>query len=249
MIYFCYSKPSSSVLAVMRALGGHKLPRFDGLDFWIKKQRTCVTDSVIVCWGTHIPEIEGVRVLNTSINPRDRYKDYVAMLRAGLNAISVRLPKEMEHLRAGNYVPADEDKCLLGETYSPNFWTPKYNFTSEFVVHSFNGRSIKSGVKVPKEGFEPSSEQEWKPNTNHYHPWIKSSIGGWTVDYDLVVPPAVKTLAHRAVKALGLTFGMVTIGESEEYLVIIKVNQAPRCEGSVTDAYVLAITRWIANVK
>lgn len=117
----------------------------------------------------------------------------------------------------------------------PAFYSRKENFLQEYRVHSFAGKSIRAGIKVQRPEF---NELPLRSN------WVRSWDGGWKISYNgEAVRQAHRDLAHRAVAALGLTFGAVDIGaDAEGQLKVIEVNQAPGIEGGTLENYASAIT-------
>ena len=112
----------------------------------------------------------------------------------------------------------------------PGYWVRKLTITEEFRIHSFNGRSIRAGHKVLRDGWTPETASSW----------VRSYDAGWKVDYTgFQSTQAQRRLAHRAVRALGLTFGAVDLGINVDGdLFVFEVNRAPGLEGGSFDAYV-----------
>ena len=124
---------------------------------------------------------------------------------------------------------------LIDPSDNPDFYVKKVNITREWRVHSFDGRSIRAAEKVEREDFEGTP-----------HPWIRSYDLGWRFSYrDGAVRQAHRDLAHRAVRALGLTFGAVDIGEVDGNLIVIEVNRAPGLDGTTPERYARAIQRYV----
>lgn len=125
---------------------------------------------------------------------------------------------------------------LLDPSTTPNYWSRKLNLVEEFRIHSFMGRSIRAGRKVPRTGMTP-------------HPWIRSYDGGWKISYDnFESTRPMRDLAHAAVAALDLQFGAVDIGRtSEGAFVVLEVNRAPGLENNTVGAYATAIRAWLAG--
>lgn len=119
----------------------------------------------------------------------------------------------------------------VGEYYSK-----KEALTQEFRIHVFRGKSIRAGVKTPREGATP-------------HDWIRSYDGGWKIDYtEFTSTKAQRKVAIDAVAALGLDFGAVDIGQKEDgSFIVLEVNRAPGTEGGTVTAYTRAIEAWIQN--
>lgn len=166
------------------------------------------------------------------------YQDGIEQLRTRLvefqTALRTAAPVETRSAPQGEWVGRENSHMggsdLLVPTTNPEYFSRKENFTQEFRVHSFNGRSLRAGVKVPRNGMTP-------------HPWIRSWDGGWRINYDGVTArQAQRDIAHAAVEALGLTFGAVDIGQrADNSLVVLEVNRAPGLEGGTISAYARAI--------
>lgn len=123
---------------------------------------------------------------------------------------------------------------LLNPPSRPDFYTLKVRLDREVRIHSFLGRSIRAGVKVPREGVTP-------------HPWIRSFDGGWRIQYDgFESTEEMRKLAAAACKALGLDFGAVDMGiKPDGGLIVLEVNRAPGLEGGSVEAYAKALARWV----
>lgn len=136
--------------------------------------------------------------------------------------------------RLRNHVGGND---LLNPPAVPDFYVQKENIVEEYRVHSFNGRSIRAGMKVPREGVTTP------------HAWIRSWDGGWKISYDGVsAKQKHRDLAHAAVNALGLTFGAVDIGvKADGSLLVLEVNRAPGLEGGTVDRYATAIQQFVAG--
>jgi hypothetical protein len=126
---------------------------------------------------------------------------------------------------------------LLNPPTNPDFWVRKEDLKHEYRVHSFLGSSIRAGKKKAVEGGPPGST----------HEWIRSLLAGWKISYDGVsIKQRHRDIAHQAIKALGLHFGAVDIGEKENGdLIVLEVNRAPGLDGGTITAYSQAIRRWI----
>lgn len=131
--------------------------------------------------------------------------------------------------RRDNHVGGSD---LLHPPNQPDYYVKKLQLTSEYRIHSFMGQSIRAGIKIPREHVQQ-------------HPWIRSWDGGWMISYDgESVRQVHRNLAHAAVRALGLDFGAVDIGQDiGGRLVVLEVNRAPGLDGGTIGAYVNAIRR------
>lgn len=122
---------------------------------------------------------------------------------------------------------------LISPPKKPDYWVKREEFVTEYRVHAFDGYSIRAGEKVKSS------------KTKTHHPWIKSWETGWDLSY-VGVTPKVRAIAIAAIKALGLTFGAVDIGETAKgELVVLEVNRAPALDGGEIPAYVRAFERWV----
>ena len=143
--------------------------------------------------------------------------------------------------RTFNHVGGND---LLRPTTHPDFYSRKESIVNEFRVHSFFGRSIRAGKKI-KRGPDSKTPFHGEP-----HAWIRSFDAGWQISYadDVGIKQKHRDIAHAAVKALGLSFGAVDIGElADGTLIVLEVNRAPGVEDGTTNAYGRAIRRWIGG--
>jgi hypothetical protein len=126
---------------------------------------------------------------------------------------------------------------LLAPPAAPDFWVRKENIVEEIRIHSFNGKSIRAGIKRQREGVA------------NPHVWIRSYDAGWSIVYDnYESKKAQRDLAHAAVAALGLTFGAVDLAKKADGTwVVLEVNRAPGLEGNTIRTYAEAIKAWIQN--
>lgn len=184
---------------------------------------------VVVCWGAHVPSPpSGVRFLNN--RPGMSKQSELRALQVG----GVRIPEF--HLsrppmgewlaRAANH---QGGKDLLAGRQTGDFYVEKLPFTKEFRVHVWKGKSIRLGMKVPRQGVAQ-------------HPWIRSYDGGWKLSYGAdaqqSVPKGVRDAAKKAVEVLGLDFGAVDVGVTaagKSY--VLEVNRRPGLEGQTTAVY------------
>jgi hypothetical protein len=128
---------------------------------------------------------------------------------------------------------------LLNPPETPDFWVRKEDLVEEVRVHSFMGRSIRAGRKVPREDM-PDPER---------HPWVRSMDAGWRMSYSgSGISQAQRDLAHAACRALNLDFGAVDIGmKADGTLIVLEVNRAPGISDGTADKYAQAIQTWMAN--
>lgn len=157
-------------------------------------------------------------------------------------ALVVKLKKQMEAPvavpgewlpRVGNHVGGGD---LLNPPAAPDYWVKKEQIVEEIRIHSFNGKSIRAGLKKPRAGVPQ-------------HAWVRSFDGGWSIIYDgFESKKAQRELAHSAVKALGLEFGAVDLGKlANGNWIVLEVNRAPGNENGTTASYAEAIKNWVAG--
>ena len=255
-LYVYCPRRSTGALELVKAMGAHRLRKFDGLNFWNKRTRVKLSpNDIVVCWGSAVPEIDEVRVLNASDKSVTKYDEIYTLAQAGVPTIAYSKGGRNKYSGDAVFLPRinfhQEGRDLIYPPERPDFYTIKENFVKEYRIHSFDGRSIRAGVKVPREGFKATTEANWKPNSGLLHPWIRSYDCGWKINYDGFQSTAkLRKVAHTAVAALGLTFGAVDIGELPDgTLKVLEVNRAPGIEGGSIQTYVRAITRWIEGRK
>lgn len=183
----------------------------------------------------------------TNINPnqarspvtRQGLEQFLVELQNQIGRLNIPAPLPVTPTPVGEWLPRMNSHVggddLLDPPDEPDFYSKKVALVKEFRVHSFDKKSIRAGIKEPREGF-----------TNP-HPWIRSWDGGWRIKYDGVSSKQKhREIAHAAVEALGLTFGAVDIGElADGSLIVLEVNRAPGLEGGTIDAYAEAIQRYL----
>lgn len=253
-LYVYCPRPSNGALELVRALGAQRLRRFDGMDFWDKRRRFKLSpgDS-LVCWGTCIPEIDGVKVLNSAQNHIDKMAELQKLAQAGIPTITLyaKADKDYGKILLPRKAHHSGGKDLLLTPDFPDYFVQKEDFSEEYRVHSFNGKSIRAGIKVHRDGFTlVGKEADWKPDSNLIHPWVRSFDGGWRVKYDdFQSNPKLRKIAALAVKAMGLTFGAVDIAQRrvDGIYKVLEVNRAPGIEGNSIGAYVRSINKWIGG--
>lgn len=134
---------------------------------------------------------------------------------------------------------------LLAPPATPDYFSRKLTFTQEYRVHSFDGRSIRAGRKVLRDGYSTTPGAGLLPASS----WIRSLDGGWRINYDGFESTRVmRELAASAVNALGLNFGAVDLGQlANGTFVVLEVNRAPGLEGGSVESYGAAVNRYITE--
>ena len=241
MTYVYCPHRSNGAFELVKALGAYRLRTFDGMDFWDKRKRYELRDGdIIVCWGASVPDIEGIRVLNSLDQPFTAFTEWERLSGFGIPVVGLGSGTPPKY----TLVPRLQRQLF---EINPKFYIQRETFVNEYRIHSFDKRSIRAGVKVPRDGFIPCPEKEWRADAGLFHPWVRSFEGGWRVSYDGFKSTSdLRKLAHKAVTALGLTFGAVDIGVQDDgRLKVLEVDKAPRIEGGTIASYTRAITRWI----
>lgn len=100
----------------------------------------------------------------------------------------------------------------------------------EYRIHAGQGRVFDMQMKRRKNGL---------PKAEGGAQFVRNTANGWVFcRQDIVVPEAVKEAGIKAVQALGLDFGAVDIGYSEDgSLAVYEVNTAPGLEGATGENY------------
>lgn len=194
------------------------------------------TDDVLETHATLINDLEHFLTMPVQRDTQ-LYQDIVAELGNNLTHFHQLLRRppqpavpDVEWLPRTNNHHGGND-LLSDDPITPAYWVKKENITEEYRVHSFLGKSIRAGIKIPREGIQA-------------HEWIRSHAAGWRVSYS-GVPQPVRDLAPRSVAALGLQFGAVDIARTADgRLLVLEVNRAPGVEGGTLEAYCAAITQW-----
>ena len=236
MIYVFRRSPSESAKALAAALGGRRVRTLSRLVRLLDRE-----PGKVVCWGEHFPG-----GLNGDAPLRSKFTDAVLLKDAKVPTIEAVLPypplpyplegewlcRWFNHVGGNDLLSAERAKKHDGHIIV-EYQVKKENLLKEYRVHYMNGRSIRAGVKVPREGVPA-------------HPWIRSFDGGWKVKYDgFHSTPVMRRRALKAIQALGLQFCAVDIGEEKDgKLIVLEVNRAPGLEGGTIKAYANAIKEW-----
>jgi hypothetical protein len=168
-------------------------------------------------------------------------EDVLRRLQATLRAPAPQAPLVVQGewlARRNNHVGGNDLLANL-QPNAAEYFSRKEEFVEEFRIHSFVGKSIRAGKKVPRDDGFPGTP----------HTWIRSWDGGWRIVYtDITGTRGLRDLAHAAVKALGLDFGAVDIGQKANgELVVLEVNRAPGLSDGTAAKYSEAILRYVAN--
>jgi hypothetical protein len=223
MIYIYRRQPSASACLLADLLGGRKVSQ-------LRRVRV-KTDAVVIAWGEAVklpcPVLNGEVLLNKLEEAQALKEGDVPTISVSRTAVDDWLGRSLFH---------HEGMDLLRPLKNPHYWVKKEGIVEEYRIHSFMGRSLRAGVKIPRDGVP-------------HHDWIRSGRGGWRIAYR---PHSVKQkhrdLAHKAVRTLGLDFGAVDIGRTKTgKLIVLEVNRAPGIEAGTVEAYASAIRGWAAE--
>ena len=207
-------------------------------------------DPLIAVWNTAADAAEAFIQLEPTRSQvaRDGISDLVRMLTVVYEATGVPAPMAPPPQPVGTWLARKFNHVGGNDLLNPNtiadYYSKKEDFINEYRVHSFFGRSIRSGKKIHR------TIRSETPFYGTPHAWVRSFNAGWQISYanDVGVKQKHRDIAHQAVKALGLSFGAVDIGEKADgTLVVLEVNRAPGVEGGTTEAYSRAIRRWVAG--
>jgi len=176
-------------------------------------------------------EHQGVPLREAVVEARDYFTRLIEALDAPAAPVSVWLGRKSNHVGGMD---------LLNPPDRPDYWVKQVKLVEEYRLHIFQGKSIRAGIKVPREGFSG-------PGQPPAHAWVRSYEGGWRIRYDdFKSSKKMRELAAGAVKALNLDFGAVDLGKREDgNLMVLEVNRAPGLEGGTVEAYVEAIQKWV----
>lgn len=260
---FCPFK-SQSALDLCKVLGATRLRNFDGLSFWGKRDRIDIVEGdTIVAWGTTLPALDGVRILNSVEDPRFmlmRYQDPPDLMSVGIRTPYRFETEEAARAHAKAYMPGQEwpligrkhkrhsGSDLLLSTQPPyDYLTFQYPLEKEYRIHIMDGKVLRTGERVLKDDSIVVPALDWKPGTNLAHPWVRTGMGGWRWQWETFgATPTVRANALAILKILNLSFGVVDIGmmsASHGYLMT-GLSLAPRLDETGLDIYAKAIAKW-----
>jgi hypothetical protein len=187
--------------------------------------------------------------INVTPSRQEPYRTALTAFREALERLQAGLDTSPDEWlpRAANHVGGTDLLAAAPLPFSPDYWAKKESITREFRIHSFKGRSIRAGMKIPRDGYQVC-EDGLLPDIGNVqaHAWVRSHGGGWRISYDGdSIRQKHRDLAHAAVAALGLDFGAVDIAErADDSVFVLEVNRAPGIEAGTIDAYARAIREW-----
>jgi hypothetical protein len=186
------------------------------------------------------PDSEGIDAAVERVGEALNYNIFNESLTRSLNLIIEEVGRERALLREewlprlNNHIAGND---LLSPPSNPDFYVKKERLVEEYRIHSFLGKSIRAGKKIPNPEGEPC------------HEWIRSFPAGWRMSYQGVESQrGMRSLAKSAVEALSLDFGAVDIGIKEDgSMIVLEVNRAPGLMMGTLDKYQEAIQRWMGG--
>jgi hypothetical protein len=129
-----------------------------------------------------------------------------------------------------------------GEVVAAPLYTKYKDKGSEYRIHSMNGEAFYANIKTKKKAANVP------PGAS---PFCRSGSHGWFFSHlDKLPQRAVCEAAENAVKALGLDFGGVDVGVSEDgTIAVYEVNTAPEMGPNTTAAYLKAFKKHYGAYK
>ena len=188
---------------------------------------------VMLGWGREFPtewaKAKGTIFLNTGkkldklqeLEKLDKEGVLVPPFALGPAGKGEWLPRRKNHQKGGDF---------KGSHFTPDYFTLKMDFTEEYRVHVFRGKSIRVGRQFPREDF---------PNP---HPWVKSYDLGWVYlwagKWREKIPSALRGVAINAVEVLGRDTGAVDLGVTKDGTIfVLEVNSTPALEPNTIRLY------------
>lgn len=227
-MYIVYTpRASDSARGLSRSLEGARIRNWR---FW-----DVPPDDVIINWGARGP-FPPVRKIFNERPPINKYQELATLHQRGVPSIQLSQTRPAEGEWLGRSLFHREGLDFDNPYLRPSFWTKKENFTREFRFHVFNyggedQRILRFGEKLPKA-------------SGARHPWVRSWRNGWKLSYGpCTIPNGIRPVAKSAISALGLDFGAVDLGLTEEGRpLVIEVNCAPGLDvgGTTISKYVEA---------
>jgi hypothetical protein len=226
MTYYVYrTDRSEGAQALVKALGAKRITQDWRDEIELKR------GDVVVNWGARIGQVPaGVKVLNNA-NLLDKLEQIALLVKAKVPTVEAKTELDEWIHRQREHFDGND---LLRPAREAGFWVKRENILKEVRIHSFNGVSIRAGMKVPAR--------------EDAHPWIRTYKAGWRIDCDgFRSSPEMRAIAHKAVKALGLEFAAVDIGIREDKsLIVLEANRSPGIEhtSQPMDTYAEVIREW-----
>lgn len=245
MIYIYSPREVKGLNLLIDALGAKRVSRFDGETFWYGKKRFMPEPgSILIPFGTTVPNISGVRVLNGYEQPRRKFDILSTLFTSNLAPKVGRAEgsSTYKNIIDGGLLPRQfksrglehDLEYLKNHSSFIDYFVVKLNCTRQVRIHSFDGKSI--------------SAAQWVAGSNA-HPWIRTEATGWKLDYFYKTTTLERATAHKAVKALELIYGVVDVGVlSDTSAKVLDVTTIPDISTEPRlKAYIKSIHKFIAG--
>src|SRR5438093_6947360 len=127
-MFYIYAKaPSTSAVELAARLGGVRLRRFDGFDFYLGREPVVFKpEDRLICWGSTVSDLDDVRVLNHGKKSK-RYYDLRALSNNGIPVIRASEVSAGD-IKIGRLNNAHDGSDLLSPPMRPDFYIRKENF-------------------------------------------------------------------------------------------------------------------------
>jgi hypothetical protein len=225
MIYIYCKRPSESASALVREIlrRGFRVRRWRGSHF------TPTRGDLVVNWGATHPSKFVVPTLNPVLI-ETKFGELKILHEAGVKVPPFSRIRGEERGWVGRIDSHYGGGDLLSPPPHPDFYVKRLDIVLELRFHIWHGKSWRSGIKIPREGFLDPSH------------WVRSFDGGWRVEYGESIRGFIKKkhreAAKQAVLALGYDFGAVDVGETANGKVyVFEVNSAPGLYGNTLRLY------------
>jgi hypothetical protein len=217
-IYFYAPRLYIGTAELIHALNGKRLVKHDGMHFRYKGTPiTFGKSDAIVCWGAHVPPVDGVLMLNGSYKHQSQLALNMSMSNMpqthnDIVPISIRAinPVSYAQVIAENFTPEGKLKgrpaCgYVAYAEFPGYGVEHHRFTRHAKVTLFDGKVIGSG----------------KPN-------------------ELEVNASRQMLEH-----FGLLFGTVSVSMLGTTAVIRKIITSPTLDAEDVKTFAQSINHWL----
>lgn len=236
MIYIYCPKQTVGIPELATLLGARRIRgKFDGMCFR-DSSTVPVAGDTILCWGATLPKLEDILVINGADNPRrmseavDILIDYVSVspvYRSLKNVVNLAYVFQCKD----GYIDTSENK-------------------EEYKIHVFDGKIIRSGVKVPRPGLKLGKLEQWQKDPLTYaHPNYRSYANGWETNYEgFTSTKELRALAKTALLRTEFTFGVVNIiFDSARGLCVRDIDFSPALDPTSVKLYAKMITQFIES--
>lgn len=221
-IYIFAPKIYPGTLELIEALQGKRLVKHDGMQF-LQKGKPMRFDKadVIICWGQHVPPVDGVLMLNGNYRWTTQQEINIRMASIGnlsenVNAAIIAITRmqmsqyitDLEILRAnGGIVSREPANYHVPCEDFPGFGSRYYAFTHQTKVTLFVGKEIVTSGASPN----------------------------------------LVSISRGLLNLLQLDFGVISVGMLGAIHTIRKINTAPALNKDGVELFSKHITKWISE--